>query len=1162
MSTNPVDDATLSGDVASALAEPSIASLRTSGAPVIVASGAPFHVVWGNDAACALFGVADSGALTQRLAGAADPGARRLVELARSLLPGAASRLERLRFFLDGHSQVLTFMCRRMAGAEPLFVTAALGVRPQVKETRPVSVAASAPVAVPDSPVTEAPTPESDTVRPATAPSLTIVPKAADVDATPAVVDTTTDAGFQVAQDDQTETGNTEQETQSEIVSAPVAEVGPAPVVRSHPEFVADMASRFAGQRRMRFLWQTDAQDRFDKFGETLAHVIGKSVESLIGAPTQALIDRLGLSNEGELAKALATRHTFSGLEVLWPIDTTESAAPVTLGGSPAFDRARQYEGFRGFGFIHLDRVVEQIRETAATPDVGAPVDAATAATETHSEAEQPAHIETLETHSTESITPPADLPSATEKPHNGATATVVEPVHIEEPQPETATPPDNASPEPMADHVVEAESTDVAETPSPLATSPAEPDAPSEAGRLGDNVFHLRPLRSPNRSGTNSSNGAPGSEQSDEYAADATTSAPGSPTGAATVSSTPQSDAFQPTPESIALSYSERNAFREIARALGAKVKTDSELKVEQVKADARPPVAPESAAPSPSAIEAKRRETEAGLARIRDLLQIATSQDAPTVPAPPEPTPLEPSQHELPLVAAPPQASQVAAIHDESLAANAQALFDRLPFGVLVSRGAVPIFVNRSLLDSLGYRDADDLHASGGLERMFRGREPDALTKEADGGAIPVVASNGEVAPFEVRMQTLDWGQTPASMMTFRRTAEPEQTQRVKSLELDLRQRDTERRELHAILDTATDGVVVLDNEGRILALNRSAEALFGYEQNEIAGEAFSALLANESHAAAEDYLHGLQANGVASVLNDGREVLGRARQGGAIPLFMTIGRVASGEASKFCAVLRDITQWKKAERELKDARREAERASALKSDFLAKISHEIRTPLNAILGFAEVIMDERFGPVGNERYKDYLKDIHASGTHVMSLVNDLLDLSKIEAGKVDLTFGAVDANKIINECVSLMQTQAIRERVIVRLALAPRLPNIVADERSLRQIVINLLSNALKFNEPGGQVIISTALTDAGNAVIRIKDTGIGMTDADVETALEPFRQIATSRQTTGTGLGLPLTKALVEANRAMFTIKSKKHEGTLVEVSFPSTRVLAE
>ena len=274
------------------------------------------------------------------------------------------------------------------------------------------------------------------------------------------------------------------------------------------------------------------------------------------------------------------------------------------------------------------------------------------------------------------------------------------------------------------------------------------------------------------------------------------------------------------------------------------------------------------------------------------------------------------------------------------------------------------------------------------------------------------------------------------------------------------------------------------------------------------------------------------------------------------------MTLGRIAVGGEQKFCAVLRDLTPWKKIEREIETARKDAEHASALKSDFLAKVSHEIRTPLNAILGFAEVIMEERFGPIGNERYKDYLKDIHSSGVHVMSLVNDLLDLSKIEAGKLELTFGSVDANRIVSECISLMQPQANRARVIIRSSLAQRLPNIVADERSLRQIVLNLLSNAVKFNEAGGQVIVSTALTDAGHAVIRIRDTGIGMSDSELQVAMEPFRQIATARRAGGTGLGLPLTKALVEANRASFTIKSKQNDGTLIEVAFPPTRVLAE
>src|SRR5208283_3138488 len=386
--------------------------------------------------------------------------------------------------------------------------------------------------------------------------------------------------------------------------------------------------------------------------------------------------------------------------------------------------------------------------------------------------------------------------------------------------------------------------------------------------------------------------------------------------------------------------------------------------------------------------------------------------------------------------------------------------------------------------------------------------------------------------------------------------------------NLEMELRRQKSEYRELSAILDTATDGVAVLDRQGLILTLNRSGEALFGYDQNEVEAKPFINLIAPESRELVTDYFQGLKSDGGFSLLNQGREVVGLARQGGTIPVFMTLSRIggAPGEGEqpevRFCAILRDLTHWKKVERELDGARKEAERASALKSDFLARVSHEIRTPLNAILGFAEVMMDERFGPVGNQRYKDYLKDIHASGALVMSLVNDLLDLSKIEAGKMDFEFASIDANRIVSECVSIMQPQASQERVAIRLSLSPALPNLLADERSLRQIVLNLLSNAVKFNQPGGHVIVATALADAGSAVIRIRDTGAGMSEADISTAFEPFRRLATPRPSSGTGLGLPLTKALVEANHASLTIKSKEHEGTLVEVVFPPARILAE
>ncbi len=248
--------------------------------------------------------------------------------------------------------------------------------------------------------------------------------------------------------------------------------------------------------------------------------------------------------------------------------------------------------------------------------------------------------------------------------------------------------------------------------------------------------------------------------------------------------------------------------------------------------------------------------------------------------------------------------------------------------------------------------------------------------------------------------------------------------------------------------------------------------------------------------------------------------------------------------------------------AETELRNAKRETQKSAAAKAEFLAKISHEIRTPLNAMTGFAEVMMAERFGPIGNERYRDYLKDIHGAGTHLVSLLNDMLDLSKVESGKLDLSFGNVGVNDLTQQCVGIMQPQANRARIIIRTSLTPALPQVVADERSLRQIVLNLLANSIKFTGPGGQVIVSTAVSDSSEVVLRVRDTGVGMSEKDIEAALEPFRQVATSGSwgSGGTGLALPLTKALAEANRANFHIKSAPNAGTLVEIAFPPSRVV--
>jgi PAS domain S-box-containing protein len=485
---------------------------------------------------------------------------------------------------------------------------------------------------------------------------------------------------------------------------------------------------------------------------------------------------------------------------------------------------------------------------------------------------------------------------------------------------------------------------------------------------------------------------------------------------------------------------------------------------------------------------------------------------------------------------------------------------LFDQLPLGVIVHRSGEVLFANRLLLDLTGYETLDALIAEGGLPHLFRG-SPALLRFEEVTTPVAMSTRHRESVAVEVRHSQTNWGGDPAGLMLVRKLPEADAGQRLRDAELELRHREARTRELESILETATDGVIVIDEAGRVLSMNRSAEALFGYDQREVVGDAITVLLAPESHMAALDYLEGLRSSSVAALLNDGREVLGRVRQGGTIPLFMTLGHAADGPVRKLCAVLRDLTAFKQTEAELLAAKRTAEEANAQKSDLLAKISHEIRTPLNAIIGFAEVMLEERFGPIGNERYKDYLKDVHASGAHVISLVNDLLDLAKIEAGRMELSFSTVVLNDLVTACVTLLQPQAARDRIVMRTSFTQGLPSVVADERSIRQIVLNLVSNAIKFTDAGGQVIVSTALTDRGDIAFRVRDTGIGMSEEEIEAALEPFRQLATSRKRGGTGLGLPLTKALIEANRGAFRISSHPSEGTLVEVLFPPARVSA-
>ena len=360
---------------------------------------------------------------------------------------------------------------------------------------------------------------------------------------------------------------------------------------------------------------------------------------------------------------------------------------------------------------------------------------------------------------------------------------------------------------------------------------------------------------------------------------------------------------------------------------------------------------------------------------------------------------------------------------------------ILDRLPMGILVYRLNYLLYANRAFLDWTGYSSLDALSEAGGLDSLFIETKIEPAGKNS--GQVLTVSPNDKQMPIEARLFSIVWGGDDALALMLNPTPAVA-TVGDKGAETALRHTENENRELKAILDTATDGVLVVDRAGRVVSANRSAQALFGYVARDVAMLTFGDLFAPESRRAALDYLDRVAHESTPVLLNEGRELIGRVRQGGLVPLYVTMGRIEGGE--RLCAVLRDMTAWKRTEEELINARQRAEEASLAKSEFLAKISHEIRTPLNAIIGFSEVMMGERFGPVGGDRYRQYLKDIHTSGGHLISLLNDLLDLSKIEAGKLDLTFVSVDLNDIVQQCVAIMQQEANRGRVIIRSALSP--------------------------------------------------------------------------------------------------------------------------
>jgi PAS domain S-box-containing protein len=374
----------------------------------------------------------------------------------------------------------------------------------------------------------------------------------------------------------------------------------------------------------------------------------------------------------------------------------------------------------------------------------------------------------------------------------------------------------------------------------------------------------------------------------------------------------------------------------------------------------------------------------------------------------------------------------------------------------------------------------------------------------------------------------------------------------------------RESETR-IRILVENMVDGVITIDDNGIIKSFNSAAISIFGYSGEEVIGKNVKILMPEPYYHEHDGYLEHYKSTGIAKVIGKGREVQGRYRDGSIFPLDLAVNEMWIGEQRQFVGIVRNITERKQAEENLKKAIEAAEAANRAKSEFLANMSHEIRTPMNAVIGFSELLSTL----ITDNQQKSYLDSIQTAGRSLLTLINDILDLSKIEAGRLDLQYEVVNPVLIFNELQQIFAIKMAEKNLEFIIDIdKPFPPALLLDEVRLRQVLLNLIGNAIKFTDKG-YIKLSARVTDdlirrekgKCDLILAVEDTGIGIPENQQALIFESFRQQEgqSTRKYGGTGLGLAITKRLVEMMNGQILVKSTLSQGSIFEITLRDVQV---